>query len=147
MCRSFIGWKIVIKINHGKWGTQSESWSKWVTTQSYLHCLINRFNKAIELRMSCRTRNEFGIQFPHQRLPNFANKAGYQSNTMTYGTPWSREQWSIKRVIALFSGDFLWHKRKCAISDGKQQSRIVVKWNSELVVNSVTKSIPTISQE
>jgi len=32
------------------------------------------------------------------------------------------------------------------MSDGKQESIIVVKWNSKLLVKSMTKFIPTISQ-
>jgi hypothetical protein len=40
--------------------------SRWVTMHSYLHCLINIVNKAINLRMSSRSHSEFGIQFFHE---------------------------------------------------------------------------------
>ena len=130
----------------GKLCTQSKSWSRWATTQSYLHCLINTFNKAINLRMSSRTHNEFGIQFPRQRLPIFANKAGlsFRHNYL----------WNTMKSISMInkdnhgfiSGNFSWYERKCAISDGKQGTIILVKWNSVLLVRSVTKSIPIISQ-
>ena len=128
--------------------TQSEKWSRWVTTQSCLHCLIKTFNKAINLKMSSHTLNEFGIQFPHKRLPNFAEKAGfsfrynYLWNTMKPITMVNKDNHGFVN-----SSDLSWHDRKYAISDGKQESIIVVIWNSELLVNKpVTKSIPTISQ-
>ena len=44
------------------------------------------------------------------------------------------------------SGNVSWYERKCGISDGKQGTIILVKWNSELLVKSVPKSIPIISQ-
>jgi hypothetical protein len=38
--------------------------------------------------MSGRTHNEFGIQFPHKRLPDLPTRHGYyQADAMTYGTP------------------------------------------------------------
>ena len=61
------------------------------------------FNTAINLRTSSRTHNEFGIQFPRKRLPNLPTRQDYLINTMTYGTLWSRYQWSIKRIIALLA--------------------------------------------
>ncbi len=131
----------------GTWGTQSESWSKWVPTQSYLHCLISKFNKAIDLRMSYRTRNKFGIHFPHKKIAEFRQQGRVSIkhndlwNTMKSRTMFNKESRSF------VSSDFLWHERKCAISDGKHKSKIVVEWNSELLVISMTKSIPTISQE
>jgi hypothetical protein len=130
----------------GKWNTQSENWSKWVATQRYLHCLINTLNKDINLiRMSSRTHNEFSIQFPHKRLPNFANKTGLSVR--------QNDLWNNMKSISIInierrhfvSGDILWYERKCAILDGKQESIKVVKWNC-VPYKPMIKSIPTISQ-
>ena len=37
---------------------------------------INMPNKAINARMSSRTHNEFGIQFPRKRLPKLPTRQG-----------------------------------------------------------------------
>ncbi len=122
-----------------------EKSSRLVTMHRYLHCLINAFNKAINLRMSSRTIDEFDIQFPYKRLPNFANKAGL---SFRHNELWN----TMKSIIAVNKGshcfvsvDFLCHEQKCAISDGKQESIIVLKWISG-PYKPVTKSIPSISQ-
>ncbi len=63
----------------------------------YLHCLVNPFIKAIDLRISSRTHNEFGIQFPHYRLPNCSIKAGllFRNNVL----------WNIMKSITLVNKD------------------------------------------
>jgi hypothetical protein len=46
-----------------------------IATQQNLHCFVNTLPEAIILRMSSCTHIEFGIQFPHKRLPEFATKS------------------------------------------------------------------------
>ena len=64
---------------------------------SYLHSRVHTFNKAVNLRMSSRTLNEFGIQFPRKRLPNFANKAGL---SFRHNDVWN----TMKSIIVVTKG-------------------------------------------
>ena len=66
--------------------------------QSYLHCFINAFNKAINLRMSNRTQNELVIQLHHKRLPNLPTRQGYHSDAYN-------DLWNTMKSIALVSKD------------------------------------------
>ncbi len=64
----------------------NQPWADEVPNQR----IINTFNKAIELKMSCRTHNEFGIQFPRQRLPNLPTRQGINQHDDLWNTMKSR---------------------------------------------------------
>jgi hypothetical protein len=96
--------------------------------------------------MSSRTRNEFGIQFSHKRLPNFASKTGLSVKRNSLCNTMKPITMIIKESHYLISGDFSHFERKCAMTNGKQESKIVLTLNFELLVKSMTKSKPTTSK-
>jgi hypothetical protein len=65
--------------------------------------------------MSSRTHNEFGIQFTHKRLPNFADKAEL---SVRHNDLWNTTKsipMANKDSQCYINGGILGHERKCAI--------------------------------
>ncbi len=96
----------------GKWETQSKSRLGCVTTQQYLHRFINPFGKVISLRMSSRAHIELDIQFPHERLPKFTNKAGIPMENNDFRNAMKSITIVKKKICYLFIGYFIvtWNK-------------------------------------
>ncbi len=86
------------------------------------------------LRMSSRTHNEFGIQFPRKRLPILGKNANKAGLSIKHNDLWNTIKSIIminKEIHCFASGDFELHERNCAMSDGKQESISVAKLNFE----------------
>jgi hypothetical protein len=62
--------------------------------------------------MSSRARIELGIQFPHERLPEFTNKAGISIRDNDFRNTMKSIIIVNKKVCCLFNIDFLvtWNK-------------------------------------
>ena len=130
----------------GKWETQSYTDSIGDNATIFASG-INPFGKAISLRMSSRTHIELGIQFLLKRFPKFTNKAGISfwnndfRNALKYTTIVNKD------IYRFFIGDlfFMTRDKVSHFKEWHTKIKIAMYCNLELLGNSVTKSMPTIS--
>ena len=124
----------------GKRDTQSENYSKSSNT-IMLHWLINTFNRTINLRMYMRTHNEFGSQFPHKRLPKFANKTGLSIRQKNVWDTMKSLPMVNKESHCFFCGASLWHEKKlyhiCQMANKKTNSGEMEFWTFGKVSNKI----------